>query len=153
METEQFEKRFGVLAIEKKFITPEQLIEAIKIQVLEDIQKGKHRLIGRILLESGQLTVFQIDEVIQSLGTDRQGKRAPFHKIRLVWQTHSYVPLSISSKSEHSSLITIVPSSMVKKRSILCFFLFQWPMRHQISHSPNLGLLIFTQRQLIQSRQ
>ena len=68
METEQFEKRFGVLAVEKKFITPEQLIEAIKIQVMEDIKKGTHRLIGRILLERGQITVPQIDEVLESLG-------------------------------------------------------------------------------------
>ena len=68
MEKEQFEKRFGVIAIEKKFITAEQLIEAIKVQVMEDIEKGKHRLIGRILLESGQITVSQIDEVLESLG-------------------------------------------------------------------------------------
>ncbi len=68
MERERFEKRFGVLAIEKKFITAEQLIEAIKVQVMEDIEKGKHRLIGRILLESGQITVSQIDEVLESLG-------------------------------------------------------------------------------------
>ncbi len=74
METEQFEKRFGVIAIEKGFITPDQLIEAIKIQVTEDIEEGKHRLIGRILLEQGLITIPQIDEVLESLGKATEGK-------------------------------------------------------------------------------
>ncbi len=77
METEQFEKRFGVIAIEKGFITPEQLIEAIKIQVMEDIEDGKHRLIGRILLEQELITIPQIDEVLGSLGKSPEGKETP----------------------------------------------------------------------------
>ncbi|MEE9611795.1 MAG: hypothetical protein V3W19_11110 [Desulfatiglandales bacterium] len=77
METEQFEKRFGVIAIEKGFITPEQLIEAIKIQVMEDIEDGKHRLIGRILLEQELITIPQIDEVLGSLGKGPEGKETP----------------------------------------------------------------------------
>ena len=51
METEHLEKRFGIIAIEKGFITPEQLIEALRIQVVEDMQKGEHRIVGRIFLE------------------------------------------------------------------------------------------------------
>jgi hypothetical protein len=77
METEQFEKRFGVIAIEKGFITAEQLIEAIKIQVMEDIEDGKHRLIGRILLEQELITIPQIDEVLGSLGKGPEGKETP----------------------------------------------------------------------------
>lgn len=77
METEQFEKRFGVIAIEKGFITAEQLIEAIKIQVMEDIEDGKHRLIGRILLEQELITIPQIDEVLGYLGKGPEGKETP----------------------------------------------------------------------------
>jgi len=68
MEINHLEKRFGVLAIEKGFITADQVIEALRIQVWEDIEKGGHRLIGRILLEKGQITLLQIEEVLKALG-------------------------------------------------------------------------------------
>jgi hypothetical protein len=68
METQHLEKRFGVLAVEKGFITADQVIEALRIQVMEDIEKGKHRLIGRILLEQGLITLSQIEELLDSLG-------------------------------------------------------------------------------------
>jgi hypothetical protein len=32
------------------------------------MQKGKHRLIGRIFLEQGLMTLSQIDEVLASIG-------------------------------------------------------------------------------------
>ena len=68
METQHLEKRFGVLAVEKGIITADQVIEALRIQVMEDIEKGKHRLIGRILLEQGLITLSQIDDVLKSMG-------------------------------------------------------------------------------------
>jgi hypothetical protein len=68
METQHLEKRFGVLAVEKGFITADQVIEALKIQVMEDLEKGKHRLIARILLEQGLITLSRIDEVLRSMG-------------------------------------------------------------------------------------
>jgi hypothetical protein len=68
METEHLEKRFGVIAIDKGYCSAEQFIEALKIQVMEDITKGKHRLVGRILLEQGVIDLQQINEVLQVLG-------------------------------------------------------------------------------------
>ncbi len=68
METQHLEKRFGVLAVEKGIITADQVIGALRIQVMEDIEKGKHRLIGRILLEQGLITLPQIDDVLKSMG-------------------------------------------------------------------------------------
>jgi len=68
METQHLEKRFGVLAVEKGFITADQVIKALRIQVMEDLEKGKHRLIARILLEQGLITLSQIDEVLRSMG-------------------------------------------------------------------------------------
>jgi hypothetical protein len=68
METEHLEKRFGVLSVEKGFVTADHVIEALRIQVIEDMQKGKHRLIGRIFLEQGLMTISQIDEVLASIG-------------------------------------------------------------------------------------
>ena len=68
METGHLEKRFGVLAVEKGLVTADQVIEALRIQVTEDIGKGRHRLIGRILLEQGLITLSQIEEVLESMG-------------------------------------------------------------------------------------
>ncbi|UCD30846.1 MAG: hypothetical protein JSW04_15995 [Desulfobacterales bacterium] len=64
---EKLDKRFGIVAIESGFITPEQLIEAMQIQVYEDIEGTKHRLIGEILREKGYITEVQIDDVIKSM--------------------------------------------------------------------------------------
>ncbi len=68
MEIEHLEKRFGVVAIEKGFVTADQFVDALKVQVTEDIEKGKHRLVGRIMLEQGTMTLEQIDEVMDVLG-------------------------------------------------------------------------------------
>jgi hypothetical protein len=65
----QYQRRFGVTAIEKGFITIDQLEEAFKVQVLEEIKENKHRLIGVILFEQGLMTLAQIDDVLQSLQT------------------------------------------------------------------------------------
>jgi hypothetical protein len=64
----EMEKRFGIIAVEKNLITADELIDALKIQVMEDIERGQHRLLGRILLEQGLITVQQIDEVLNSMG-------------------------------------------------------------------------------------
>jgi hypothetical protein len=75
METEHLEKRFGIVAVEKGFVNPDEIVDALRIQVEEDIASGQHRLIGRILLEQGKLTLPQIDEVLEMLG-----KRLPLLK-------------------------------------------------------------------------
>ena len=69
MEIEQFQKRFGTVAIEKRFINIDQLCEALKIQVTEDVKNGEHRLIGTILYEQGLLTFSQLDEVLEEMRT------------------------------------------------------------------------------------
>ncbi|MEE9609934.1 MAG: hypothetical protein V3W19_01715 [Desulfatiglandales bacterium] len=60
------QKRFGSIAVEKGFITPNQLIEALRAQINQEIITGKHRLLGEILSEMGHITTDQIDEVLES---------------------------------------------------------------------------------------
>ncbi|MBW2216385.1 MAG: hypothetical protein JRF34_04240 [Deltaproteobacteria bacterium] len=67
MEIELFEKRFGVTAVKKGYITSDQLIEALAIQVAEDISTGDHDLIGKIFFEQGILTMERIDEVLVAM--------------------------------------------------------------------------------------
>jgi hypothetical protein len=68
MDIEHLEKRFGIMAVDKGFITSDQVIEALTIQVAEDLSIGKHRLIGKILLENEAITLQQVDEVLKSMG-------------------------------------------------------------------------------------
>ena len=65
------EKRFGVVAVEKGFITPDQLFAAMKLQVQDDLERGTHRLLGEILFEQGAITPSQIGEVLEVLRTLR----------------------------------------------------------------------------------
>jgi hypothetical protein len=64
MTIEVHDKRFGVIAVEKRFITKEQLFEALKIQVEEDLSGKPHTLIGIILIRLGYLTHDQADEIL-----------------------------------------------------------------------------------------
>jgi hypothetical protein len=57
---EHFEKQFGIIAIEKGFIKPDNLIDALEIQVQEDIEYKTHRLIGEILMLSDKSLNFSI---------------------------------------------------------------------------------------------
>jgi hypothetical protein len=63
MSGEKFEKRFGMVAIEKGFITFEQLTEALEIQITEEIEGANRRLTGQILQDKGYIIIRQIDEV------------------------------------------------------------------------------------------
>ncbi|MFH1078698.1 MAG: hypothetical protein V1766_00300 [Pseudomonadota bacterium] len=64
---EYYEKRFGMIAIEKGFITPDDLVKALYIQIYEDINKQRHRLIGEILLDINLMTAAQIEEVARDI--------------------------------------------------------------------------------------
>ena len=64
MSIKKYEKRFGTLAVEKGFITVEQLLKAISTQVLEDLATYTHRPIGAILLEQGSIRGHQISALI-----------------------------------------------------------------------------------------
>ena len=65
---ERLDKRFGVIAIEKRFINLEQLLEALKVQKTEELEQDKHRLIGAILVEKGFMNISQVDEVLKAIG-------------------------------------------------------------------------------------
>jgi hypothetical protein len=64
MTIEVHDKRFGVIAVEKRFITKEQLFEALRVQVEEDLSGKSHTLIGIILIRLGYLSPEQADEVL-----------------------------------------------------------------------------------------
>ncbi|MBW2032885.1 MAG: hypothetical protein JRI94_04730 [Deltaproteobacteria bacterium] len=61
---DQNQIRFGIIALEKGFITSRQLGKAVNTQLSDDLERGKHRLIGEILVDMGFMTVSQVEEVL-----------------------------------------------------------------------------------------
>jgi len=72
MKGQTVETRFGIIAVDMGFITAPQLIEALKTQVMEDIEQKDHKPIGTILLEMGLVTSEQIEEVVKELMKKRE---------------------------------------------------------------------------------
>lgn len=72
MSEKELDQRFGTIAVKKGFITQDQLMQAFRIQIAENIEQGEHRLIGAILLDQGHMTMQQIDEVIGMFGKDKK---------------------------------------------------------------------------------
>ena len=63
----EYNKRFGAIAVEKGFITTEQLYKAVEIQIREELKGLKRRYIGQILIELDYTTNSQVDEVLESM--------------------------------------------------------------------------------------
>jgi Ca2+-binding EF-hand superfamily protein len=63
----EFEKRFGLTAVGKGFITLDQLTEAMKIQIKGDTDRAVHIVIGEILMEMGALNASQVMEVLNTM--------------------------------------------------------------------------------------
>ena len=64
---EHYEKRFGIIAIEKGFITADDLVKGMTVQVDEDLRQIRHRLLGEIFFDMGVMTDRQIEEVVSSI--------------------------------------------------------------------------------------
>ena len=63
-KVEHYDKRFGLIAIEKGYILSQDLIDGLKTQVEEDIRHNAHRLIGEILVGKGRMTLSQVNDVV-----------------------------------------------------------------------------------------
>ncbi len=60
-------KFFGEVALEKRFVTAEQLYEALTIQARDKVEGKPERLLGQILLELGHLDEEQIRQILDIL--------------------------------------------------------------------------------------
>ncbi len=59
--------QFGKIAVDMRFVTAEQLTEALAEQAEDSLSNKPHRLIGRILFDHGWITRDQIDFVVLRL--------------------------------------------------------------------------------------
>ena len=67
MALKELDQRFGSIAVQKGFITSEQLIEVLSIQVTENIENNTHRIIGTILREKAYLSIKQLTEILNEM--------------------------------------------------------------------------------------
>jgi hypothetical protein len=60
-------KFFGEVALEKRYVTADQLYEALTIQARDKVDGKPERLLGQILLELGHMNEDQIRQVLDIL--------------------------------------------------------------------------------------
>ncbi len=60
-------KFFGEIALEKRFVTPDQLYEALTTQARTKVDGGQEKLLGQILLELGYITEEEVQQVLDIL--------------------------------------------------------------------------------------
>ena len=64
---EHYDIRFGIIAIGKGYITYDEFVEALKIQVREYVKMGRYSAIGTILLHLDKMSARQIHEVLKTV--------------------------------------------------------------------------------------
>jgi hypothetical protein len=64
-------ERFGYAAVKKGFITLDQFVTAIKIQVIDDVSGKGHRRIGEILVSLDYMNSAQVDDVLERTGSQK----------------------------------------------------------------------------------
>ena len=69
------ERRFGFIAIEKRFIKADQLWEALIKQRAQETKGIETRPLGLILKDLGYLSVSQIDDILQTLKDEAEPKK------------------------------------------------------------------------------
>lgn len=60
------EIQFGTLAVQKGFITPRQLGEAVGLQMKVDLEKGMHKVLKEVLVDMGFMTPSRVEEVLHA---------------------------------------------------------------------------------------
>jgi len=84
----EFTGRFGMIAVNRGYVTPKQLKEALADQVDDDLAYRPHRLLGTIFFEKKLMTPNQIEQVIDELVRDKiKPKYAVSKKKKKVPQT------------------------------------------------------------------
>lgn len=65
--SQKYCRRFGQIAVERGYVTSDQLKQAVSEQIDDDMAGRPHRLIGRIFLDNERMTPQQIELVLNEL--------------------------------------------------------------------------------------
>jgi hypothetical protein len=63
----KYSHRFGKIAVDKGFVTAEQVKEALTEQIDNDMNNRRHMLIGEIMLMKGWINIKQLEIVLNEL--------------------------------------------------------------------------------------
>lgn len=72
MFEESIRKRFGAVAIKKGFITKEQFVEAMGMQIENDLEGTEHKLFGEVLVRMGYMERSQVNEVLEEISEEKE---------------------------------------------------------------------------------
>ena len=72
-EQYQYCARFGVIAVELGFLQAEQLQQALREQVEDNLAQRPHRVLGAICFDHGWMTPVQIEEVLNQMFQRNRG--------------------------------------------------------------------------------
>jgi hypothetical protein len=64
---EKYCPRFGLMAVEMGYVTPDQLKLALGEQVDDDLSGRHHRILGAIFFDQGWMTAGQVNQVLNRL--------------------------------------------------------------------------------------
>jgi hypothetical protein len=64
--------RFGSIAVYRKYVTLGQVQQALTKQVEDNVNGGKHRLLGDILLENNWITDEQVESILSEMGVGKE---------------------------------------------------------------------------------
>ncbi len=67
----EFSQRFGMIAVNRGYVTPKQLKEALAEQVDDDLAYRPHQLLGKIFFEKNLMNLNQIEQVLDELVMDK----------------------------------------------------------------------------------
>ncbi len=81
-KTENKEKLFGRIALEKDFLTPDQLDEAVTIQEKIKKKKGSGPQLGEILIKKGYLQREEVDEIAKIQARRSRLDRIPGYRLK-----------------------------------------------------------------------
>jgi hypothetical protein len=65
--SQKYTPRFGQIAVEKAFVTSEQVKQALLEQIDDNLAERPHRQLGMILLEKGWMNAQQVEAVLNEL--------------------------------------------------------------------------------------
>jgi len=60
-------RRFGAIAVQKGFVSLEEIKAAMAEQIDDNVNGSEHRLLGAILYDNGFITENQVDKVLEEL--------------------------------------------------------------------------------------
>jgi hypothetical protein len=80
----EFSRRFGMIAVNRGYVTPKQLKEALAEQIDDDLASRPHRLLGKIFYEKNLMSLNQIDQVLDELVIDKIKQKGSVSKKKII---------------------------------------------------------------------